>query len=114
MRVVVDAAGNVIDLGRKRRLYTGSSREAAMLQELLQSPGGLSCGWPGCSSRGLCLQVDHRVPAARGGPTDVSNADGRCGAHNRIKERGFRPVQNEDGSWTIFRPGDGGPITPAA
>ena len=113
-RVVVDAAGNVIDLGRKRRLFTGSSREAAMLQALLRDPGGLTCAWPGCSSRGPCLQVDHRIPAAEGGPTDVSNSDGACGTHNRIKERGFRPVRGADGSWTIYRPGDGGPITPAA
>ena len=34
-------------------------------------------------------------------------------AHNRIKERGFRPVRGADGAWTIHRP-DGGPITPPA
>ena len=44
-RVVVDAAGTVIDLGRRRRLFTGSSREAAMLQAFLRSPGGLGCFW---------------------------------------------------------------------
>lgn len=113
-RVVVDAAGNVIDVGRKRRLFTGTSREAVMLQALLRDPGGLGCGWPGCSGRGPCLQADHREPAARGGPTDVANGEAFCGTHNRIKERGFRPVREPDGSWTIHRPGEGGPITPAA
>ncbi len=111
-RVVVDAAGNVIDLGRKRRLFTGSSRDAAMLQALLRGPGGLRCLWPGCDGRGGCLQADHREPAGRGGPTDIDNSEAFCGFHNRIKERGFRPERGADGSWVIHRPDDGGPITP--
>lgn len=113
-RVVVDAAGNVIDVGRKRRLFTGTSRDAAMLQALLRDPGGLGCGWPGCSGRGPCLQADHRQPAARGGPTDIANSEAFCGTHNRIKERGFRPVRGPDGTWTIHRPDGTGPITPSA
>ncbi|WP_436793344.1 HNH endonuclease [Actinospongicola halichondriae] len=112
-RIVVDAAGNVIDVGRKRRLFTGSARDAALLQSMLRGPGGLRCLWPGCDGRGGCLQVDHREPAARGGPTDIANSETLCGTHNRIKERGFRPVRDPDGSWTIHRPGTGGPITPA-
>ncbi len=110
-RVVIDAAGTVIDLGRKRRLFTGAARDAAMLQALLRGPGGLGCLWPGCDGRGGCLQADHRHPAGRGGPTDTANSDAYCGTHNRIKERGFRPVRHPDGTWTIHRP-DGEPITP--
>lgn len=111
-RVVVDGAGNVIDLGRRRRLFTGSSREAALLQAMLRGPGGLGCLWPGCEGRGGCLQVDHREPARHAGRTDVGNSDAYCGSHNRIKERGFRPERAADGTWTIRRP-DGTPITPA-
>ncbi len=109
-RVVVDGAGTVIDLGRKRRLFTGSSRDAALLQGFLRSRAGLGCLWPGCD--GPCNHVDHRQAAGRGGPTDVANSDPYCGAHNRIKERGFRPVRGADGTWTIHRPDGGGPITP--
>ncbi|MGK2929288.1 MAG: DUF222 domain-containing protein [Acidimicrobiales bacterium] len=47
-RVVVDSSGTVIDLGRRRRLFTGSSRGAALLQAFLREPGGLRCFWPGC------------------------------------------------------------------
>lgn len=110
-RVVVDGAGTVIDLGRRQRLFTGSSRDAAFLQALLRGPGGLGCLWSGCDGRGSNLQVDHRDPARRGGPTDTANSDAYCGFHNRIKERGFRPVRDPDGTWTIHRP-DGSPTTP--
>ena len=108
-RVVVDGAGTVIDLGRRRRLFTGSSRDAAVLQGFLRHHGRLRCLWPGCDS--CHRDIDHRDPSARGGPTDIANSDPYCASHNRIKERGFRPVRGPDGSWTIHRPGDGGPIT---
>jgi len=111
-RVVVDSRGTVIDLGTKRRLFTGSARDAALLQALLRTPGGLRCLWPGCDAHGHCLQVDHRQPARRDGPTDIANSDAYCGFHNRTKERGFRPERHPDGEWTIHRP-DGEAITPA-
>lgn len=111
-RVVVDAESNVIDLGRRRRLFTGSSRDAALLQAMLHGHAGLTCGHPGCDTPVGWLQVDHREPAARGGPTDVANADLLCGTHNRLKERGFVPIRGPDGTWTVLRP-DGTPITPA-
>ena len=109
-RVVVDSRGTVIDLGSRQRLFTGSSRAAALLQALLRSPGGSGCLWPGCDARGGCLQVDHREPARDEGPTDVDNSDAYCGFHNRIKERGYRPERLADGTWIIHRP-DGQPIT---
>lgn len=110
-RVVVDAAGTVIDLGRRRRLFTGSSRQAALLRAFLREPGGLGCFWPGCD--GGSRQIDHRHAAATGGPTDVANSDPYCGTHNRLKETGYKPVRHPAGTWTIHRP-DGEPITPAA
>ena len=111
-RVVVDSAGTVIDLGRRQRLFTGSARDAAFLQAVLRGPGGLGCLWPGCDGRGRNLQVDHRDPACRGGPTNTDNSDAYCGFHNRTKEHGYRPVRDPDGTWSIHRPDDDGPITP--
>lgn len=84
-RVVIDAKGAVIDLGTKQRVSTGSARDAALLQALLRGAGGLRCLWPGCDSQGGCLQVDHRRPAVRGGPTDTGNSDVYCGFHNRVR-----------------------------
>lgn len=109
-RVLVDSRGTVIDLGSRRRLFTGSARAAAMLQALLRSAGGLGCLWPGCDGRSGWLQVDHREPARHHGPTDVDNSDIYCGFHNRTKERGYRPERRADGTWIIHRP-DGEPIT---
>jgi hypothetical protein len=109
-RVVVDSHSNVIDLGRRRRLFTGSAREAVELQNMLRGRTGVQCSWPGDRGHPFRQQADHREPAARGGPTDAANGDLYCGAHNRLKERGFRPVRLPGGGWTILRP-DGRPIT---
>lgn len=109
-RVVLDAAGTVIDLGQRSRLFRGAGREAVELQALLRGHLGLRCVWPGCDAEHV--QCDHREPAARGGPTDVANGEPLCGSHNRIKERGFRPVRGPDGGWSIHRP-DGVLLTPA-
>lgn len=112
-RVVIDSSSNVIDLGRRRRLFTGSSREAVQIQALLRDRGGTGCLWSGCDTPYRRLQADHRDSYSQGGPTDVSNSDLHCGVHNRLKEHGFRPIFDADGSWVIVRP-DGTPITPAA
>lgn len=79
-RVVVDAAGTVIDLGRRSRLFTGSARQAALV--LLRR-----CQHPGCEIQAEHCQVDHSVEHHQGGATDQANAGGLCAAHNREKHR---------------------------
>lgn len=113
-RVVVDAASQVIDLGRKRRLFTGSSREAAIIQAAISDPAGVRCLWSGCNSPPAYLQIDHLRAWHAGGSTDVANSSPLCGHHNRLKEAGFRPVRAPDGTWTFHRPDGGGTITRAA
>jgi hypothetical protein len=112
-RVVVEPQSTVIDLGRKRRCFTGSSREAALLQAALRARGGARCLWSGCDGPPGRLQIDHRRRWRSEGRTDVVNSDPYCGHHNRLKERGFRPVFEPDGTYVLVRP-DGTPITPAA
>lgn len=112
-RVVIDSASNVIDVGRKRRLFTGASRDAAFLQALIRNRGGTGCMWPGCDTHHRRLQMDHHDPWRQGGTTNISNGRPGCGVHNRLKETGYTPVRNPDGTWTIYRP-DGTPITPPA
>jgi hypothetical protein len=105
-RVVVDSAGVVIDLGRKRR-YTGSARIAVILSRR-------RCLWPGCGRASSRNQIDHTHEHARGGPTTPSNGGPACGRHNRTKSRGFTVHRDADGNWHVHRP-DGTELTqPAA
>jgi len=100
-RVVIDSTGTVIDLGRKRRLFTGAAREAI---EVLQR----RCWWGACEVRDT--QIDHTTAWAEGGSTSPDNGGPACGRHNRIKTRGYTTHRHPDGHWTTHRP-DGTPIT---
>jgi hypothetical protein len=79
-RVVMNAAGVPIDLGRRSRVFTGPSRAAVALRRR-------TCVWPGCNL--ITCEIDHRIAWVDGGLTDVANADPMCRRHNRIKVRGF-------------------------
>jgi len=106
-RVVFDAAGVVIDLGRRSRLFTGSSRDAVML-------GDRWCLWPGCDQRSGCCQADHTQPWTGNGPTSPDNGGPACARHNRWKQqRGFRTQRDPTGRWHTYRP-DGSEIGPLA
>ena len=98
-RVVFDTAGVVIDLGRRSRLFTGSSRDAVML-------GDRWCLWPGCDLRTGRCQTDHITPWATGnGPTSPNNGGPTCGRHNRWKQtHGHTTVRDSTGRRHIYRP----------
>ncbi len=100
-RVVIDSTGTVIDLGRRRRLFTGAARTAI---ELINR----RCGWGACDIRDT--QIDHTTPWADGGTTSPDNGGPACGRHNRIKTRGYTTHRHPDGHWSTHRP-DGTPIT---
>ena len=97
-RVVFDSAGVVIDMGRKRRLFSGAAREAVLLQSK-------RCIWPGCCLPSGRCQADHSEEwVAHSGPTRPDNGDPLCGRHNRWKNRGFRTRRDEHGQWHTYRP----------
>lgn len=102
-RVVMDRAGVVIAMGRKQRLFTGSAREAALLQ-------GTRCFWPGCGRRRT--QIDHTVDWSLLGSTDPANAGPGCERHNLFKNRGYTVWRDEHGRWHTQRP-DGTEIVAA-
>ena len=95
-RVVVDAAGTVIDLGRARR-FTGSARTAARLS-------ATHCRWPGCVVPASHCEIDHTIEHARGGRTDPGNGAPFCGRHNRHKQKGFTVWRDPTGHWHTYRP----------
>ncbi|HEY7626381.1 MAG TPA: DUF222 domain-containing protein [Ilumatobacteraceae bacterium] len=105
-RVVLDSAGVVVDLGRKRRVFTGSARDAVLL-------GDRWCTWPGCGLRSGRCQIDHSRPWSHDGETRPDNGGADCGHHNRWKQRGYRTWRDSNGRWHVVRP-DGTEIGPFA
>ncbi|MET0662604.1 MAG: DUF222 domain-containing protein [Ilumatobacteraceae bacterium] len=98
-RVVVDTdKGHVINWGRKRRLFQGAARKAALLKQMC-------CIWPGCNVPIRRCEVDHaRSWAHDHGGTDQDNADPLCRGHNWLKEHGFRVHRDDHGNWHIHHP----------
>ena len=103
-RVVVDGASNVIDLGRRRRLFTGSARDAALLQAVLRNRQGLRCDWFDCDAPSHRVEADHDEEWNEGGRTDTANARTFCGPHNRLKHHLVRSGQDPGHLWRVRRP----------
>ncbi|MEZ5380765.1 MAG: DUF222 domain-containing protein [Microthrixaceae bacterium] len=95
-RIIVDAQGVVIDLGRARR-FTGSARTAATAPHT-------TCIWPGCWLPASACEVDHLHEHATGGTTNPNNAAPLCGKHNRWKQKGFTIHRQPNGTWRLTRP----------
>ena len=95
-RVVTDATGMVIDLGRARR-FTGGARLAVQLSDR-------HCPWPGCSVPTSHCEIDHTIDHARGGRTHPGNGGPFCGRHNRHKQKGFAVWRDPTGCWHVRRP----------
>ena len=95
-RVIVNAAGVVIDLGRARR-FTGSARTAATATYT-------HCIWPGCHAPASRCEIDHLHEHGKGGSTTQANSAPLCGKHNRWKQKGFRIQRDPTGTWHTTRP----------
>jgi Domain of unknown function (DUF222) len=96
-RVVVNAKGVTIDLGRKVRLFTGSARQAIQFHST-------TCQWPGCWVPTTACEIDHIDPYGQGGPTSPHNGVPLCGRHNRWKQKGFTTWRDPSGRWHVTRP----------
>ena len=104
-RVITDADGVIINLGRTRRCFTGSARIAAKLL-------ATHCGHPGCVVPATFAQVDHVHEYVDGGATDQDNGRIECGGHNRSKHRLKMTARRDPtGNWIQYRR-DGTPISP--
>ncbi len=103
-RIVTDARGVVIDLGRRSRLFTGHARLAAQIPHQ-------HCIWPGCTVRTSRCEIDHSIPwnassgpDPGGGCTCPENGAPLCGRHNGHKRRGYRTRRGPTGTWIVTRP----------
>ncbi len=96
-RVVVDSAGVVINMGRRRRLFTGNAREAVLLQSS-------RCVVAGCAAPIHRCQADHLTEWGRHGPTDGTNGAPVCCRHNRLMNTGYGVHRDQHGFWHTYRP----------
>ncbi|MBM7492012.1 hypothetical protein JOD64_003234 [Micromonospora luteifusca] len=90
---VLGGDGQVLDVGRQRRLFTGPLRRALVLRD-----GG--CAFPGCDRPSRWCDGHHVQHWADGGATALGNAVLLCGYHHRLVHRG---------DWTVRVAPDGRP-----
>ena len=77
---VLDADGQVLDLGRTRRLFTPAQVQALWLRDR-------HCTFPGCQTPASWCDAHHVTHWVDGGPTDLTNAALLCGRHHTIVHR---------------------------
>jgi hypothetical protein len=79
-RIVFDGPSKVIDVGVRRRLFSGATRTAVLVRDR-------GCTHPSCDTPMDRCQVDHVIPWADGGLTVQTNGEGKCRFHNILKGR---------------------------
>lgn len=94
---VLGGAGQVLDVGRQRRLITGPLRRALVLRD-----GG--CAFPGCDRPPRWCAAHHIRHWADGGPTSLDNAVLLCGHHHRHVHQSDWAVRLGDAGHPEFVP----------
>jgi len=80
---VLGGAGEVLDLGRARRLFSPAQRQA-----LAEQYGG--CAFPGCEQPPSYTEAHHLQWWSRGGTTDLGNGIPLCSFHHhRVHDDGW-------------------------
>jgi hypothetical protein len=83
---VLGGDGQVLDLGRTRRLITGSLRRALEARDR-------GCAFPGCDRPAKWCHGHHIISWIDGGRTSLDNAVLLCGHHHRIIHKGHWQVR---------------------
>ena len=97
-RILLDREGEVLEVGRTRRLVA-----PAQLRALRVRDGG--CVWPGCDRPVAWTAVHHLKHWARGGTSDLPNLALVCHRHHtRIHQLGWRLLRDDAGSWVALPP----------
>ena len=78
-RLVMEADGEILDLGTKVRCYPRHLKDA-----IVAAARG-RCAETGCDAPLSWLQADHDMPFSRHGPTATRNGKARCDPHNKAK-----------------------------
>ncbi|WP_167521400.1 HNH endonuclease signature motif containing protein [Microbispora triticiradicis] len=80
VRIVMDAGGQVLDMGRKVRLATPAQRRAVFARYA-------TCWVDGCPLPATMCQIDHAEDWCSGGLTDLKLLGPACQFHNRDRYR---------------------------
>ncbi|XNZ01050.1 HNH endonuclease [Micrococcus luteus] len=88
--VVLGGEGEILDLGRARRLFTRAQRKAIAARD-----GG--CAAPGCTVPVGWCEVHHIDHWEHGGPTDVDNGVLLCSHHHHAVHAGWWGIDVDDG-----------------
>ncbi|MBB5872442.1 hypothetical protein F4553_005876 [Allocatelliglobosispora scoriae] len=94
---VMDGTGQVLDLGRERRLWTGAARKAILLRDR-------GCAFPGCDRPPRWTDIHHVTQWQHGGGTDQRNGAAVCGHHHRVVHQGHWQVRIADDGLPEFIP----------
>ena len=92
---VVDRHGDVLALGRTRRLVSRAQRRALMIRDGM-------CQFPGCHQT-RHLDAHHRVSWAQGGPTDLDNLVLLCQWHHTAVHEGGMSIRRAPGGTSRWR-----------
>ena len=82
-RLVYTSKSHVLDYGTEVRLYRGALRQAII-------HAARTCAEDDCDVRASRCEIDHRVPAVAGGPTNAANGQPLCPGGHRHKSRNQR------------------------
>jgi hypothetical protein len=92
-RLVFGPDGEVIDQGRRSRVFTPAQRRAIRIRD-----GG--CVFPGCDRPPQWCDIHHLLPWNKDGPSDIDNGACVCRNHHTlIHEGGWRIWRDENGMW---------------
>jgi hypothetical protein len=93
---ILNGKGQVLDVGRERRLFTGSLRRALVLRDK-------GCAFPGCDRPPRWTEAHHAIHWLDWGVTAVHNGVLLCRWHHRLIHRGDWQVHIKNGH-PIFTP----------
>jgi len=94
---VLGGRGEVLDLGRRRRLFSRAQRRALRVRDR-------RCRAEGCTIPAAWTEAHHLQPWSSGGRTDLVNAVSLCSHHHhRIHDRAYRAERLASGDVRFHR-----------
>ena len=96
-RVILTASGEVLDVGRNKRLFTSAQRRAVIARDR-------TCRYPGCNDTIAHGQIHHALPWQAAGRTTLANAVLLCWHHHAMVHREAIAISHHDGGFVFTSP----------